>query len=47
MFLYKLLNPPPPKKKNNNYPILISIIEEKYMKLFDAGGNLTFLALSC
>ena len=42
--LYKLLNNPTP---NFKYPILVSIIEEKYMKIFDARGYLTFLALSC
>ena len=29
------------------YQILVSIIEEKYMKIFDVRGYLTFLALSC
>ena len=42
--LYELLNNPTP---NFKYPILVSIIEEKYMKIFDARGYLTFLALSC
>ena len=42
--LYELLNNPTPIFK---YPILVSIIEEKYMKIFDARGYLTFLALSC
>ena len=42
--LYELLNNPTP---NFKYPILVSIIEEKYMKIFDAHGYLTFLALSC
>ena len=42
--LYELLNNPTP---NFKYPILASIIEEKYMKIFDACGYLTFLALSC
>ena len=40
--LYELLNNPTP---NFKYPILVSIIEEKYMKIFDARGYLTFLAL--
>ena len=39
--LYELLNNPTP---NFKYPILVSIIEEKYMKIFDARGYLTFLA---
>ena len=42
--LYELLNNPTPNFKNQ---ILVSIIEEKYMKIFDARGYLTFLALSC
>ena len=42
--LYELLNSPTP---NFKYPILVSIIEEKYMKIFYARGYLTFLALSC
>ena len=42
--LYELLNNPTP---NFKYPILVSIIEEKYIKIFDARGYLTFLALSC
>ena len=42
--LYELLNNPTP---NFKYPILVSIIEEKYMKIFDARGYLTFLELSC
>ena len=42
--LYELLNNLPP---NFKYPILVSIIEEKYLKIFDARGYLTFLALSC
>ena len=42
--LYELLNNPTP---NFKYPILVSIIEEKYMKMVDAHGYLTFLALSC
>ena len=42
--LYELLNNPTP---NFKHPILVSIIEEKYMKIFDARGYLTFLALSC
>ena len=42
--LYELLNNPTP---NFKYPILVSIIEEKYMKIFDAREYLTFLALSC
>ena len=42
--LYELLNNPTP---NFKYRILVSIIEEKYMKIFDARGYLTFLALSC
>ena len=42
--LYELLNNPTP---NFKYPILVSIIGEKYMKIFDARGYLTFLALSC
>ena len=33
--LYELLNNPTP---NFKYPILVSIIEEKYMKIFDAHG---------
>ena len=37
--LYELLNKPTP---NIKYPILVSIIEDKYMKLFDARGYLTF-----
>ena len=37
--LYELLNNPTP---NFMYPILVSIIEEKYMKIFDAHGYLTF-----
>ena len=39
--LYELLNNPTP---NFKYPISVSIIEEKYMKIFDARGYLTFLA---
>ena len=42
--LYELLNNPTP---NFKYLFLVSIIEEKYMKIFDARGYLTFLALSC
>ena len=42
--LYELLNNPTP---NFKYPISVSIIEEKYMKIFDARGYLTFSALSC
>ena len=42
--LYELLNKPTP---NFKYPILVSFIEEKYMKIFDARGYLSFLALSC
>ena len=42
--LYELLNNPTP---NFKFPILVSITEEKYMKIFDARGYLTFLALSC
>ena len=42
--LYELLNYPTP---NSKYPISVSIIEEKYMKIFDACGYFTFLALSC
>ena len=42
--LYELLNNPTP---NFKYPILVSIIEEKYLKIFGARGYLTFLALSC
>ena len=42
--LYELINNPTP---NSKYPIFVSIIEEKYMKIFDARGYLTFLALSC
>ena len=42
--LYELLNNATP---NFKYPILISIIEEKYMKIFDTGEYLTFLGLSC
>ena len=42
--LYEQLNNTTP---NFKYPILVSIIEEKYMKIFDARGYLTFLALSC
>ena len=41
--LYELLNNSTP---NFKYPILVSIIEEKCMKIFDACGYLTFLALS-
>ena len=37
--LYKLLNNP---TLNFKYPILVSIIEENYMKIFDAHGYLTF-----
>ena len=37
--LYELLNNPTP---NFKYPILIYIIEEKNMKIFDARGYLTF-----
>ena len=44
MVLYELLNNPTPNLKS---PILISIIEEKYMKIFDTGGYLIFLGLSC
>ena len=36
---YELLNNRTPNVK---YPILVSIIEEKYMKIFDARGYLTF-----
>ena len=43
-YSFELLNNPTP---NFKYPILVSIIEEKYMKIFDAHGYLTFLALSC
>ena len=42
--LNELLNNPTP---NFKYPILVSIIEEKYMKIFDACRYLTFFALSC
>ena len=42
--LNELLNNHTPDFK---YPNLVSIIEEKYMKIFDARGYLTFLALSC
>ena len=41
--LYELLNNTTP---NFKYLILVSINEEKYMKIFDAGGYLLFLALS-
>ena len=41
---YAALNNPTP---NFKYPILVSIIEEKYMKIFDARGYFTLLALSC
>ena len=41
--LYEVLNNPTP---NFKYPILVSNIEEKYMKIFDARGYLTFLAMS-
>ena len=41
--LYELLNNP---THNFKYPILVSIIEEKYMKIFDARRYLTFLALA-
>ena len=44
LFYYELLNNPTP---NFKYPILVSMIEEKYMKIFDARGYLLFLALSC
>ena len=42
--LYELLNN---STSNFKFPILIYIIEEKYMKIFDAGGYLKVLALSC
>ena len=42
--LYELLNNPTPNFKDS---ILVSIIEEKYMKIYDSLGYLTFLALSC
>ena len=42
--LYELLNNTTPSFK---YLILIYIIGEKYMKIFDTGGYLTFLGLSC
>ena len=42
--LYELLNNPTP---NFKYPILVSIIEEKYMQIVDTRGYLTFLALFC
>ena len=40
--LYELLNNP---TLNFKYPNLVSIIEEKYMKIFSALEYLTFLAL--
>ena len=43
-FFYGLLNNPTP---NFKFPILIPIIDEKYMKIFDTGGYHTFLGLSC
>ena len=39
MVLYELLNNPSP---NFKYPILVSIIEEKCVKIFNASGYLTF-----